>query len=63
MIHTHTYTQDLLNLDLANTSKDLFPRASIIFLSCLTIKVKYSYTVKNVLDFNSMLKELCFELS
>ena len=49
-------------IELANTAKDLFPHATLIFQSCLPIKVTYSYTVRNVLDFNSLLREICLSL-
>ena len=50
-------------LDLAHTAKELFPHAIVIFQSCLPIQIKYKYTVSNVLEFNSMLKNLCFEFN
>ena len=47
-------------IELANIAKDLFPYATLIFQSCLPMKVAYKYTVRNVLDFNALLREICF---
>lgn len=45
---------------LIDTTKQLFPAAIIIIQCCLPIKCLYSYIAKNVLDFNNILKDLCF---
>lgn len=47
--------------ELISTSKALFPRAKIIFQCCLPIKIAYTYTVTNVLEFNRLLRALCSE--
>jgi alkylated DNA repair dioxygenase AlkB len=48
---------------LIEKAKFLFPDATILFQCCLPIRNIYTYTVKNVLNFNSMLKSLCYDLN
>ena len=40
-------------------TKSLFPAAVVIFQCCLPIRCMYSYIARNVLEFNSILKDLC----
>ena len=50
-------------IELIEKAKFLFPDAIILFQCCLPIRNIYNYTVKNVLNFNSMLKSLCYDLN
>ena len=50
-------------VDLIDKAKSLFPGAIILFQCCLPIRDLYWYTVDNVLDFNKMLKSLCFNFN
>ncbi len=54
--HLRKYLVDLINM-----TKDLFPAAIVLFQCCLPIKCVYPYIARNVLDFNTLLKDLCFE--
>ena len=42
-------------------TKQLFPHATVLFQACLPIRCMYTYIAKNVVDFNRLLKELCFK--
>ena len=53
--HLRKYMSDLIDY-----TKSLFPAAIVILQSCLPIRCIYPYIAKNVLDFNLILKELCF---
>ena len=46
--------------ELVDRTKCLFPTAIILFQCCLPIRCMYPYIAKNVLDFNSLLREICF---
>ncbi len=56
VLHLKKYLSDLINM-----TKELFPAAIILFQSCLPIKCVYSYIAGNVLDFNTMLRDLCLD--
>ena len=49
--------------DLIDTTKLLFPHAVISFHSCLPIRGMYSYIAKNVVEFNNLLRDLCFTMN
>ena len=40
-------------------TKSLFPAAVVIFQCCLPIRCMYPYIARNVLEFNSILRDLC----
>ena len=42
-------------------TRQLFPHAVILFQSCLPIRGMYSYIARNVVEFNELLKDLCFK--
>ena len=46
--------------DLIDSTKSLFPAAIVLIQCCLPIRCMYSYIARNVIDFNLMLKEMCF---
>jgi len=48
-------------VELAEMTKQLFPHATVLFQACLPIRCMYTYIAKNVVDFNRLLKELCFK--
>ena len=50
-------------IELIDRTKYLFPGAIILFQCCLPIRNLYWYTASNVLDFNTMLKSLCYDLN
>ena len=41
-------------------TKCLFPAAIILFQCCLPIRCMYPYIARNVVDFNNMLRDICF---
>ncbi len=45
---------------LIDTTQDIFPAAIILFQCCLPIRCTYPYIARNVLDFNTILKDMCF---
>ena len=47
--------------ELINTTKNLFSHAIVMFQCCLPIKSIYPYVAANVVNFNSMLKDLCVD--
>jgi lysophospholipase L1-like esterase len=47
-------------LELVDMTKCLFPTAVILFQCCLPIRCMYPYIARNVLDFNNLLREICF---
>ena len=50
-------------VSLINVTKNLFPAAIILFQCCLPIRNMYTYTVRNVLDFNGLLMDLCYDFN
>ena len=48
-------------IDLVDMTRQLFPHAVILFQSCLPIRGMYSYIARNVVEFNELLKDLCFK--
>jgi alkylated DNA repair dioxygenase AlkB len=56
--HLKRYVAELIDL-----AKHLFPDAITMFQCCLPIRVTYHYTVSNVLNFNKMLKSLCYDFN
>ena len=46
--------------ELVDMTKCLFPAAIILFQCCLPIRCMYPYIARNVVDFNNMLREICF---
>ena len=46
--------------ELVDMTKCLFPAAIILFQCCLPIRCMYPYIARNVVDFNNMLREICY---
>ena len=46
--------------ELVDMTKCLFPAAIVLFQCCLPIRCMYPYIARNVVDFNNMLREICF---
>ena len=42
-------------------TKVLFPHAVILFHSCLPIRCMYSYMARDVVEFNNLLRDICFK--
>ena len=53
--HLKGYLSELISF-----TKSLFPAAIVIFQCCLPIRCMYPYIARNVIEFNLILKDLCF---